>query len=231
LKTIGLIGGMSWESSAEYYRIINQTVGAELGGLHSAKCVLVSVDFAEIEELQNRSAWGEAAQRMAAAAQRLESAGADCVVLCTNTMHKLADEIQAGIHIPFLHIADATAKKVVAAGIRRVGLLGTRYTMEENFYKGRLAKEYGLDVIIPDSSDREIVHGVIFNELCLGIAKPESRDQFIRIMTGLVGAGAEGIILGCTELELLVRAEDSSAPLFPTAKIHALAAVEYALTQ
>jgi aspartate racemase len=146
-------------------------------------------------------------------------------------MHKLADEIQAGIHIPFLHIADATAKKVVAAGIRRVGLLGTRYTMEENFYKGRLAKEYGLDVIIPDSSDREIVHGVIFNELCLGIAKPESRDQFIRIMTGLVGAGAEGIILGCTELELLVRAEDSSAPLFPTAKIHALAAVEYALTQ
>ena len=231
MKTIGLIGGMSWESSAEYYRIINQTIGAKLGGLHSAKCVLVSVDFAEIEELQNRGAWDEAAQRMAEAAQSLESAGADCVVLCTNTMHKLADEIQAGIHIPFLHIADATAEKVVAAGIRKVGLLGTRYTMEENFYKGRLTKEYGLDVIIPDPSDREIVHGVIFNELCLGIAKPESRGQLVRIMTGLVGAGAEGIILGCTELELLVHAEDSPAPLFPTAKIHALAAVEYALAE
>jgi aspartate racemase len=229
VKTIGLIGGMSWESSLEYYRIINETTKAQLGGLHSAQCLLYSVDFAEIEILQHEERWEEAAQQMIVAAQSLERAGADFIVLCTNTMHKLADEIQANIHIPFLHIADATAQNIKAAGLNTVGLLGTRFTMEQDFYKGRLAGRHGLQVIIPAEADRELVHHVIYAELCLGVARPESRAQFIRVMDGLVQAGAEGIILGCTEIELLVHAGDSPVPLFPTARLHAIAAVERAL--
>jgi aspartate racemase len=231
MKTIGLIGGMSWESSAEYYRIINEMTRTKLGGLHSAKSIMISVDFAEIEALQDHGRWQEAAHLMVAAAQGIEQAGADFVVICTNTMHKLADEIQANIHIPILHIADATAQRVKATGLRKIGLLGTRYTMEQDFYKGRLINKYGLEVITPDGPDREIIHRVIYNELCLGIVKPESRERYLQIMEKLVQAGAEGIILGCTEIELLVRETDSPVPLFPTAKIHAIAAVEYALAE
>lgn len=231
MKTIGLIGGMSWESSAEYYRIVNETTKEKLGGLHSAKTILYSVDFAEVEQLQHQGKWDEAARLMASAARSLECAGADFVVLCTNTMHKLADEIQAAIQIPFLHIADATAQKVKDAGIKKIGLLGTRYTMEHDFYKGRLIDNYGLEVIAPDDDDRETVHCVIYDELCLGIIKPESREHYKKIMAKMIQAGAEGIILGCTEIELLVRDEDSSVPLFPTTKIHAVAAVEFALAK
>lgn len=229
MKTIGLIGGMSWESSLEYYRIINETVKEKLGGLHSAECVMRSVDFAVIEELQRHGRWQESARHLVAAAQSVERAGADFVVLCTNTMHKFADEIQVSIRIPFLHIADATALKVKAAGLTRIGLLGTRFTMEEDFYKGRLSEKHGLSVLIPTDKEREIVHHVIYNELVLGDIKPESRAHYVRIMEQLVQAGAEGIILGCTEIGLLVHAEDSAVPLFDTARIHAVAAVEYAL--
>ncbi len=230
MKTIGLIGGMSWESSLEYYRILNEITKARLGGLHSAKCILYSVDFAEIEALQHQDRWEEAAQLMIAAGQSLERAGADFIVLCTNTMHKLADEIQANTRIPFLHIADATAQKIIAGGLKNIGLLGTRFTMEHDFYKGRLIDKHALDVITPDDKDRETVHRVIYDELCLGIVKQESKEQYIRIMEKLVRAGAEGIILGCTEIELLVHEEDCQVPLFPTTKIHAIAAVEYALS-
>jgi len=229
MKTIGLIGGMSWESSAEYYRIINEAVRTRLGGLHSAMCILYSVDFAEIESMQKRGEWKESAARLIAAARSIERAGADFAVLCTNTMHKFAEEIQEGINIPLLHIADATAKEVVAAGIRKVGLLGTRYTMEENFYTGRLVQKFGLEVFIPDGPERGEINRVIYDELCLGIIKPESKKRYIEAMSKLIQAGAEGIILGCTEIESLIRAEDSRVPIFPTAKIHALAAVEYAL--
>lgn len=230
MKTIGLIGGMSWESSLEYYRILNETTKSRLGGLHSAKCILYSVDFAEIEALQHQDRWEAAAQLMIAAGQSLERAGADFIVLCTNTMHKLADKIQANTRIPFLHIADATAQKIIAGGLKNIGLLGTRFTMEHDFYKGRLIDKHALDVITPDDKDRETVHRVIYDELCLGIVKQESKEQYIRIMEKLVRAGAEGIILGCTEIELLVHDEDSQVPLFPTTKLHAIAAVEYALS-
>ena len=229
MKTIGLIGGMSWESSLEYYRIINETTKAKLGGFHSAKCIMYSVDFAEIEALQHQDRWDDAAQLMIDAAQSLERAGADFVVLCTNTMHKSADEIQSSVHIPLLHIADATAQKIKTAGLHKIGLLGTRFTMEHDFYKGRLVDRFSLDVIVPNREEREMIHRVIYDELCLGIVKPQSRKAYIRCMDNLVQAGAEGIILGCTEIESLVRAEDCRVPLFPTAKIHAIAAVEYAL--
>jgi aspartate racemase len=229
MKTIGLIGGMSWESSLEYYRIINETVKERLGGLHSAECVMYSIDFAPMEVLQRQGHWQEAAQCLIAAAQNVESAGADFVVLCTNTMHKVADDIQANITIPLLHIADATAQKVKTAGLRTIGLLGTRFTMEEDFYKSRLSQKYGLTVLIPDDEEREIVHRVIYDELVLGDIKPESQAHYLQIMKRLVQAGAEGIILGCTEIGLLVHNEDSRVPLFDTTKIHAVAAVEYAL--
>jgi aspartate racemase len=229
MKVIGLIGGMSWESTVEYYRLINESVKERLGGLHSAKCVLYSVDFAEVEALQRRGKWSEAAQLLAIAAQNVEKAGADLVLICTNTMHKLADTVQAGIGIPLLHIADATAEKVNQAGIRRVGLLGTRFTMEEDFYRGRLTAQFGLEVIIPDAKDRETVHRIIYEELCLGTSRPESKAQVAGIMSRLVEMGAEGIILGCTELGLLIGAEDSRVPLFDTTRAHALAAVEQAL--
>ena len=229
MKTIGLIGGMSWESSIEYYRIINEATKIKLGGLHSAKSVMYSVDFAEIEALQHQGDWQAAAEVMIAAAQSLERAGADFIVLCTNTMHKLADEIQANTQIPFLHIADATADSIQSAGIRKVGLLGTRFTMEQDFYKGRLAHKYGLYVIVPDEDERETVHQIIYKELCLGIVNSESRKQYVSIMNRLVESGAEGVILGCTEIELLVNAGDVSVSLFPTTRIHAEAAVEKAI--
>jgi aspartate racemase len=229
VKTIGLIGGMSWESSIEYYRIINETAKTKLGGLHSAKSIMYSLDFAEIELLQSQGRWEESAQLMVAAGQSLERAGADFIVLCTNTMHKLADEIQKNIRIPLLHIADVTAQKIRAAGLRKIGLLGTRFTMEQGFYKGRLIDNYDLEVLTPGSLERETIHRVIYEELCQGIVKEESRQKYLSIMEKLVQAGAEGIILGCTEIELLVHDGDSPVPLFPTAKIHAIAAVEYAL--
>jgi len=231
MRTIGLIGGMSWESSLEYYRIVNETVKARLGGLHSAKCALISVEFAEIEAMQKEGRWTEAGDLLVAAAQSLENAGADFVVLCTNTMHKLADQIEAGVSIPFLHIADATAEVIQAAGIKRVGLLGTRFTMEQDFYKGRLIEKHGLQVLIPGAPGREIVHRVIYEELVLGKIRPESREQYRQIMNELAQAGAQGIILGCTEIGLLVMPEDSSLPLFDTTLIHAQAAVDYALKE
>ena len=231
MKTIGLIGGMSWESSLEYYRIINQAVKASLSGLHSARCILYSVDFAEIEVLQQEGRWQEAGDLLAAAGRSLQRAGADGLVLCTNTMHKLADVIEAGVSIPLLHIADATAQRIVAAGMRKVGLLGTRYTMEQDFYKGRLTSKHGLDVLLPAAGDRETVHRVIYDELCLGIVRQESRRRYGEIMAGLAAAGAEGIILGCTEIELLVHEADSPVPLFPTTRIHALAAVQWTLEE
>ena len=229
MKTIGLIGGMSWESSIEYYRIINETAKEKLGGLHSAKSLMVTVDFAEIEKLQHEDRWGEAGEILVKCAQDLERGGADFIVLCTNTMHKLADQIAAHVQIPFLHIADATAEKIVAAGMKRIGLLGTRFTMEHDFYKGRLIRDFGLDVLIPEKSDRDIVHRVIYEELVLGNIVDASREEYKRIMENLIAQGAQGIILGCTEIELLVKQGDCRVPLFPTTRIHALAAVEKAL--
>lgn len=231
MKTIGLIGGMSWESSIEYYRIINETAKEKLGGLHSAKSLMVTVDFAEIEKLQHEDRWDEAGQILVKCAQDLERGGADFIVLCTNTMHKLADQITAHVNIPFLHIADATAEKIVATGIKRIGLLGTRFTMEHDFYKGRLIENFGLDVLIPTKEDREIVHRVIYEELVLGKIVDASHAEYIRIMNTLLANGAEGIILGCTEIELLIKAGDSLAPLFATTRIHAVAAVEKALEE
>ena len=231
MKTIGLIGGMSWESSIEYYRIINETAKEKLGGLHSAKSLMMTVDFAEIEKLQHADRWDEAGEILVKCAQDLERGGADFIVLCTNTMHKLADQITANVNIPFLHIADATAEKIVKAGIKRIGLLGTRFTMEHDFYKGRLVNNFGLDVITPEKEDRDIVHRVIYEELVLGKIVDASHAEYIRIMNTLLANGAEGIILGCTEIELLIKAGDSLAPLFPTTRIHAVAAVEKALEE
>jgi aspartate racemase len=229
MKTIGLIGGMSWESSIEYYRLINEQVRDRLGGNHSAKSVMVSVDFAEIEELQHQGRWAEAAAVLVAAARKLELAGADFVVLCTNTMHKVAEEIQNAIHILFLHIADATAQPILSSGLRNVGLLGTRFTMEESFYKERLKEKFGLNVLIPGEGDREFVHHVIYNELVKGVIKETSRAEFLKIISKLVENGAQGVILGCTEIGLLVKAEDCSVPVFDTTQLHAKAAVDYAL--
>lgn len=229
MKIIGMIGGMSWESSIEYYRIVNEQTKARLGGLHSAKCLMLSVDFAEIEVLQREGRWDEGAQRMAAAARSLECGGANFVILCTNTMHKSTPEIEVALSVPFLHIADATGQRVAGAGINCVGLLGTRFTMEEDFYRGRLARNFGLEVLIPEAEEREIVHHVIYDELVLGNIREESRRQYAGIIAGLVARGAQGIILGCTEIGLLVRPEDSPVPLFDTTRIHAEAAVDFAL--
>ncbi len=229
MNTIGLIGGMSWESSLEYYRLINEGIKARLGGLHSARCVLVSVDFAEIEELQHANRWTEAAQILSEAARNLERAGADCVVVCTNTMHKVADEIQASVRLPLIHIADATAEQVQAAGLKRIGLLGTRFTMEEDFYVGRLIRQHQLDVIVPEPLERADVHRVIYDELCLGITRAESKARYVEIIQQLIARGAQGIILGCTEIGLLVQQADSRVPLFDTTRLHAEAAVEFAL--
>ena len=229
MKTIGLIGGMSWESSIEYYRIINETVKEKLGGLHSAKSLMVTVDFAEIEKLQHEDRWDEAAQILVKCAQDLERGGADCIVLCTNTMHKLADQIIANVNIPFLHIADATAEKIVAAGMKKIGLLGTRFTMEQDFYRDRLSRGHGIRVIVPAEDDRAIVHRIIYEELCLGKIIEASRAEYRRTMAQLVSQGAEAIILGCTEITLLVDQGDATVPLFDTTGIHARRAAEWAL--
>ncbi len=231
MKTIGLIGGMSWESSIEYYRIVNEKTRAKLGPLHSAKCLMVSVDFAEIEILQREGRWDEAARCMVEAAKSLENGGADFIVLCTNTMHKAAGEIQAHTHIPFLHIADATALQIKAAGLHKIGLVGTRFTMEEAFYKDRLVQDHGLEVIIPTAQEREVVHRVIYDELVVGKILPASKEKYVEIIRRMVEAGVEGIILGCTEIGLLIRPEDCSVPLFDTTRIHAEAAVAYALAE
>ncbi|MFI7387742.1 aspartate/glutamate racemase family protein [Streptomyces sp. NPDC049813] len=228
MRTIGLIGGMSWESTAEYYRLLNELTRERLGGLHSARCVLYSVDFAEIERLQVRGDWEAAGRILADAARRLEAAGADLLLLCTNTMHKVADRIEAATAVPLLHLADATAQAVRAAGLTRVGLLGTAFTMEQDFYRGRLAAG-GLDVLVPDAAGRALVHRVIYEELCLGVVRDASRAAYQEVIGALVAAGAEGIVLGCTEIELLIGAQDSPVPVFPTARLHAQAAVREAL--
>lgn len=229
MKTIGMIGGMSWESSIEYYRIINQTVRDKLGGLHSARSIMYSVEFAEIEALQHQDRWDDAAKIMIAAAQSIESAGADFGIICTNTMHKLYDVVQQNIKIPMLHIADPTAEDIKARAIKRITLLGTRFTMEQDFYKGRLEDKYGLEVMIPSAAEMEIVHGVIYHELCSGIINPDSKQKYAGIIRRLFKEGAEGVILGCTEIGLLVKQGDSPVPLFDTTEIHARAAVKYAL--
>lgn len=231
MRTIGLIGGMSWESSAEYYRLINTAVKERLGGLHSARSLMLTVDFAAIEAMQVAGRWDEAGDALAEAARSLERGGADCVVLCTNTMHKVADAITAAVGIPLIHIADATAEAIRASGIGRVGLLGTRFTMEESFYKSRLSERHGLAVLVPEAEDRAVVNRVIYEELCLGVVRPESRAHYRAAMARLVERGAEGIILGCTEITLLVDASDSAVPLFDTTRLHALAAVAFALSQ
>lgn len=230
MKTIGLIGGMSWESTVEYYRILNQKVKEKLGGFHSAELVLYSVDFEEIERLQHEGDWESLTKLMVEAAKRVEKGGADLLLLCTNTMHKMADEIEKAISIPFLHIADATAGRIKNAGIKKVGLLGTRFTMEEDFYKGRLIKKHGLEVIIPYDEEREMIHHVIYHELCLGETCDSSKEAYLATIKRLIEQGAEGIILGCTEIGLLIKQEDVSVPIFDTTLIHAEAAVEYALT-
>lgn len=229
MKTIGLIGGMSWESTIPYYRQINQRIKQQLGGLHSAKIILYSVDFAEIEALQRSGDWDKAGELLAHAAVKLQAAGADCLVLCTNTMHKVAAAIEAAVAIPLLHIADATAEAIQSAGIKKVALLGTRFTMEQDFYKQRLIDGYGLEVLVPDEEGRTLVHQVIYQELCLGLVNDSSRLQYQQIMADLVTQGAEAIILGCTEIGLLVSAKDSSVPLFDTTALHAQKAAEWAL--
>lgn len=229
MKTIGLIGGMSWESTAEYYRIINKAVKERLGGLHSAKIVIYSFDFEDIGELQRKGKWDEATNLMIEAAKRVERGGADFVLICTNTMHKMADDVAANINIPLLHIVDVTAEKIISVGFKKLGLLGSTFTMEEDFYKGRLKEKYALDVVIPNEADRQVVHNVIFKELCLGEIKDSSREQLRIIMKSLVDDGAQGIILGCTELPLLTKQEDCPVPLFDTTAIHTQAAVDYAL--
>jgi aspartate racemase len=231
VKIIGLIGGMSWESSAEYYRIINEETTRRLGGLHSAELVMYSVDFEPIEKLQHLGDWEELERMMIAAAQRVEAAGAQVLLICTNTMHKFADEIQANIHIPLLHIADATVLAISARhpGMKTVGLLGTRFTMEQDFYKNRLAK-HGLDVVIPELGDRQLVHDIIYQELVLGIVREESKRSMLQVIQRLTEAGAQGIILGCTEIPLLIHEGDASVPVFDTTRIHAEKVVDMALS-
>ncbi len=229
MKTIGIIGGMSWESSAEYYRIVNETVKARLGGYHSADCVMYSVDFHEVEARQMAGQWDELGAMMAAAAKRLAGGSADCIVLATNTMHKLTSYIEAAVDVPFIHIADATAERIKAAGIHNIGLLGTRFTMEDDFYAGRLREAHGLNVIVPDDAGRSVVHDVIYNELVLGQVNPASRAEYVRIIEAMAAQGAEGVILGCTEITLLIQQDHSPVPVFDTTRIHAEAAVDFAL--
>jgi len=226
--TIGLLGGMSWESSAEYYRLANQMVRERLGGLHSAQCVLYSVDFAAIEAMQTAGRWDQAAVVLADAARSLEAAGAQMLVLCTNTMHKVADQVEEGLSIPFLHLADVTAAAVLDAGLHTVGLLATAFTMEDAFYRDRL-EQHGLDVVVPDDGDRALVHRVIYEELCVGIVADSSRRAFAGVIARLVDRGAGGVVLGCTEIELLIGQRESSVPVFATTRLHVEAAVELSL--
>ena len=226
---IGLIGGMSWESSAEYYRIINREVRSRLGGVHSARILMWSVDFGEIERLQHAGDWDELTGRMADAAMRLERGGADFILMCTNTMHRMAGAVAQAVKIPLLHIADPTGEKIKAAGLRKVGLLGTAFTMEQNFYKGRLRDLFGLDVLVPEADDRRIVHDIIYKELVAGEVSSKSRNLYREIIARLVERGAQAIVLGCTEIMLLVSEKDSAVPLFDTTTLHAIAAVDRAL--
>ena len=228
MRTLGLLGGMSWQSTLPYYRIVNERVRERLGGLHSAKLVLYSVDFAEIERLQQTGDWDTAGRVLASAAQALERAGAEALVLCTNTMHRVLDAIEASIGIPALHIADATARRIRAQGITRVGLLATRFTMEQAFYRGRLER-HGLSVLTPDEAQRAEVHRVIYEELCLGTIRESSRETYRKAMADLVARGAEAMILGCTEIGLLIDAGDTSVPVFDTARIHAEDAADWAI--
>ena len=229
MKTMGLIGGMSWESSLEYYRIVNETVKEKLGGLHSCKCLMYSVDFGVIEALQHQNKWDELTKLMIEAAQNLKHGGADFIVICTNTMHKMAPEIETATGLNVLHIADFTGAAISKDQIQKVGLLGTRFTMEGDFYKKRLKDNYDIEVIIPEDADRQIIHDIIYNELCLGIIKDDSRQRYIDIINKLCANGAEGIILGCTEIPLLIKQSDVLIPVYDTTKIHAESAVDFAL--
>ncbi|WP_036127059.1 aspartate/glutamate racemase family protein [Lysinibacillus sphaericus] len=230
MKTIGLIGGMSWESSAAYYRLMNEQVKQRLGGLHSANCILYSVDFQQIEHFQAKGEWDKAGNVLAQAAQSLERAGADFVIICTNTMHKVIDIIEAAITIPILHIADATARQIKEADLQKIALLGTKYTMEQAFYKARV-EGFGIEVIVPDSHERMEVNRIIYEELCLGIIKQDAKSYYIQVVEELVQAGAQGVILGCTEIGLLIQQEDISVPVFDTAAIHAQTAVSMAIQE
>lgn len=229
MKTIGLLGGMSWESTQSYYRILNEGIKARLGGLHSAQICLYSVDFAPIEQLQHAGNWPETARILSQAASNIEAAGADFLMIGTNTMHKVADEIEAAVQIPLLHIADATAEKLLADNIHHVGLLGTRFTMEEDFYKGRLQEKYGIRVTVPNLTDRESVHRIIYQELCQGIIRPESREIYQQVVDKLHQQGVQAVILGCTEIALLIQQKDTNVPLYDTTSIHAEKAVEWSL--
>jgi len=229
MRTIGLLGGMSWESTATYYRLINETVRERLGALHSAELVLYSVDFEPLERMQHRGDWDGAARVLAEAASRVEAAGAGLLVLCTNTMHKVAPAIEREIGIRLLHIADATAGEIKGAGISTVGLLGTSFTMEQEFYRGRLVERHGIEVLIPDDREREAVHRVIYDELCAGEIRDDSRAEYVEVIEGLAARGAEAVVLGCTEIPLLVRPADSPIPVFDTTAIHARRAVEWSL--
>lgn len=229
MKTIGLLGGMSWESTSLYYQQINKMIQHRLGKLHSAKIVLISVDFSEIEALQHKGLWKEAGEYLTTQAMNLEKAGADGILLCTNTMHKIASHIEASISIPFIHIADATAKEILSQNIHKVGLLGTAFTMEQEFYKNRLENQK-IDILIPNSESRKIVHHIIYEELCLGIINQDSKQKYIDIVEALIADGAEGIILGCTEIGMLIGDVEFSVPIFDTTEIHAKEAVNFALS-
>jgi aspartate racemase len=229
MKIIGMIGGMSWESSLEYYRIVNEAVKERLGGFHSAKCIMYSVDFEEIERFQHQGDWDAATEVMVDAARRVERGGADLLLICTNTMHMMAEAVQGSVDIPLLHIVDVTAEAIRSLGQKTVGLLGTRFTMEQDFYSGRLRDRHGISVLIPEEDERKVIHGILYDELCLGEIRSASRDAFREIIGGLAARGAEGVILGCTEIPLIVNQEEYELPLFDTTALHALAAVSLAL--
>ncbi|WP_079515148.1 aspartate/glutamate racemase family protein [Rossellomorea marisflavi] len=231
MKTIGLLGGMSWESSSEYYRLINQGINRKLGGHHSAKSIMVSVDFEEVKHYQHIGEWDKATGLMIKGAQQVERGGADFLLICTNTMHKMADDVQKAIGIPLIHIADATARTIKEAGLTKIGLLGTAFTMEEEFYKGRLSSRHGLEVVVPEQDDRQLVHDIIYRELCLGKIVAESRRDYQQVIEKLIDKGCQGVILGCTEISLLIKHEDVAVPLFDTTALHAEAAVAYALEE
>ncbi|MCY9878908.1 aspartate/glutamate racemase family protein [Vibrio natriegens] len=229
MKTVGMLGGMSWESTASYYKALNEGVKSRLGGLHSAKICLYSVDFDEIEKLQHQGKWSETALILSEAAKSVERGGADFLMICTNTMHKVVPEIESQISIPILHIADATAESLVQDGVTKVGLLGTRFTMEQDFYKGRISEKFGIDVVVPTADEQTVVHDIIYQELCLGEIKTESRDRYLKIIANLHAQGAQAVILGCTEIALLVKQSDTTVPLYDTTEIHAAHGVEWAL--
>lgn len=231
MKTVGMLGGMSWESTASYYKAINEGIRESLGGLHSAKICLYSVDFDEIEKLQHQGKWEETAKILSEAAQSIQAGGADFLMICTNTMHKVAPEVEQSISIPLLHIADATAEKLISDNVKNVGLLGTQFTMDQDFYKGRLTEKYGINVIVPEKNHQETVHNIIYSELCLGKIQESSRQQYVEIINQLHGQGAQAIILGCTEIALLVQQQHTSVPLYDTTEIHAAQAVKLATSE